>query len=317
MAGNVSMFLEDIVGPDTRLYAKSEWGPAGPLWPALSFSQPGVANRFGSIYTRGRDRVITVGTGNPRDTLDPAYRQRLMSIVDVAPHVIVATGDLVEPETWKHAQQTHPGRWKLSMPIVRCWTFSDLPEAKACMPATYRRFANPTTRGRPIPVENADRETLLALELTAVEIPSYIERRLHTIPENQLLNRDITRLVGNIVNSVERAGTERTGVYPERSSLNFSDLFNLLNGLWRRQQGTCGLCNGRIVPGEENPLLRMSVDRIDSMNKAYDSDNVHLTHVGCNLAKNSASVEEWAEFLNVLRDTREQENSLTIAAQRT
>jgi hypothetical protein len=246
--------------------------------------------------------VITVGTGNPKDTLDPAHRQRLMSIVDVAPNIIVATGDLVEPETWKHAQQTHPGRWKLSMPIVRCWTFSDLPEAKACMAETYRRFANPTTRGRPIPVENADRERLLALELTAVEIPLYIERRLHTIPENQLLNRDITRLVNNIVNSVERAGTERTGVYPERTSLNFSDLFSLLNELWRKQQGTCGLCSGRIVPGEENLLLRMSADRIDSMNKAYNSDNVHLTHVGCNLAKSSASLEEWAEFLEVLRE---------------
>ncbi|MDD1523608.1 hypothetical protein C7U65_38670 [Bradyrhizobium sp. WBAH23] len=158
-------------------------------------------------------------------------------------------------------------------------------------------------------VEDADRETLLALELTAVDIPPFIERRLHTIPEDQLLNQDLTRLVGNIVNSVARAGTERTGVYPERSSLSFSDLFKLLNELWRRQQGTCCLCSGRIVPGEENPLLRVSADRVDSMNKAYNSDNVHLTHVGCNLAKSSASLEEWGEFLEVLRDTREQESS--------
>lgn len=177
------------------------------------------------------------------------------------------------------------------------------------MAATYRRFANPTTRGRPIPVENSDRETLLTLELIDVEIPSYVERRLHTIPENRLLNQDITRLANNIVNSVERAGTERRGVYPERTSLNLSDMFNLLNELWRRQQGTCGLCNGRIVPGEENLLLRISADRIDSMDKAYKSENVHLTHVGCNLAKNSASLEEWAEFLEVLRDMRELPNS--------
>ena len=300
------MVLGDLVGPETRLFAKSEWGPAGALWPALSFSQRGVANRFGSIYTRGRDLVITVGTGNPKDTLDPTHRQRLMSIVDVAPNIIVATGDLVEPETWRRAQQTHPDRWKLSMPIVRCWTFTDLPEAKVCMPATYRRFANPTTRGKPIPVENADHETLLALQLTAVEIPPYIERRLHTIPDDQLLNRDITRLVNNIVNSVLRAGAERTGVYPERRSLNFSDLFNLLNERWRRQQGTCSLCSGRIVPGEENPLLRMSADRIDSINKAYDAENVQLTHVGCNLAKNSASIAEWEQFLDVLRGVHRQ-----------
>jgi hypothetical protein len=53
----------------------------------------------------------------------------------------------------------------------------------------------------------------------------------------------------------------------------------------------------------------MSADRIDSMNKAYNSNNVHLTHVGCNLAKSSGSLEEWAAFLEVLRDTREQGNS--------
>jgi hypothetical protein len=93
------------------------------------------------------------------------------------------------------------------------------------------------------------------------------------------------------------------------ASLNFSDLFNLLNELWRRQRGSCSLCGGRIVPGEENPLLRISADRIDSINKAYTAGNVHLTHVGCNLAKSSASLEEWAEFLDVLRATREQENS--------
>jgi hypothetical protein len=295
------MIVGDLIGSDSRLYAKSEWAPAGALWPALSFSQRGVANRFGSIYTRGKDLVITVGTSNASDTLDPAHRQRLMSIVDVAPNVIVATGDLVEPDTWRQAQQTHPDRWKLSMPIVRCWAFSDLPEAKVCMTATYRNFANPTKRGRPIPIDEADRSTLLSLRVTVVEVPPYIERRLHTIPENELLNRDLTGLVGNILGSVARAGAERTGFYPERRSLNFSGLFKLLNELWRRQQGKCGLCRGHIEPGEENPLLRMSADRIDSINKAYDTENVQLTHVGCNLAKNSATVEQWGEFLDVLR----------------
>ncbi|BBZ92733.1 hypothetical protein [Bradyrhizobium diazoefficiens] len=299
------MVLEDLVGQDTRLYAKSEWAPASALWPALSFSQRGVANTFGGIYSRGRDFVITIGTGNPRDTLDPAHRQRLMSIVDVAPNIVVATGDLVEPETWRRAQQTHPDRWKLSMPIVRCWTFSDFPEAKTSMTETYRRFSNPTTRGKPIPVEGSDRATLLGLRLSAVEIPSYVERRLHPIPEDQLLNRDITRLVNNILGSVGRAGTERTGTYPERSSLNFSDLFKLLNELWRSQRGRCGLCCEPIVPGEENALLRMSADRIESANKGYHSDNVHVTHVGCNLAKSSASLEVWAEFLDVVRGTRD------------
>ncbi|WP_156447332.1 hypothetical protein [Bradyrhizobium yuanmingense] len=53
----------------------------------------------------------------------------------------------------------------------------------------------------------------------------------------------------------------------------------------------------------------MSADRIDGANKAYSAENVHLTHVGCNLAKSSALLEEWGEFFEVLRGTREQENS--------
>jgi len=43
--GNVSMVLADLIGPDTRLYAKSEWEPAGELQPAFPFSQRVVANR--------------------------------------------------------------------------------------------------------------------------------------------------------------------------------------------------------------------------------------------------------------------------------
>lgn len=300
------MLLRDLIGPTTRLYAKSEWAPAGPLWPALSFSQRGVANGFGGIYTRGTDFVITVGTANPRDTLDPAHRQRLMSLVDVAPNIIVNTAKLVDPETWERAQQTHPGRWKLSMPIVRCWTFTDFPDARTDMVATYRKFANPTTRGRPIPVDDTDRATVLALELTPIEIPPYIERQLHRIPDDILLNSEFTRVIENILGSVARAGTERGGAYPERRSPSFSDLFRLFNEIWRMQQGKCNLCSGPIIPGEENPLLKMSADRIDSANKTYDGENVHLTHVGCNLAKSSASIEEWQDFLDVLRGACEQ-----------
>jgi hypothetical protein len=299
------MLLRDLIGRATRLYAKSEWAPAGPLWPALSFSQRGVANRFGSIYTRGTDFVITVGTADPRDTQDPAHRQRLLSLVDVAPNIIVNTAELVDPETWHRAQQTHPDRWKLSMPIVRCWTFAGFPEAKTDLAATYRKFANPTTRGRPVLVDDSDRATLLVLALTPLEIPPYIEQRLHRVPNDVLLNREFTRIIDNILGSVARAGTERGGIYPERRSLNFSDLFRLFGDIWRKQQGRCNLCNGPIVTGEENPLLKMSADRIDSAKKSYDGENVHLTHVGCNLAKSSASIEEWEDFLDVLRGHNE------------
>lgn len=40
---------------------------------------------------------------------------------------------------------------------------------------------------------------------------------------------------------------------------------------------------------------------IDSARKVDDSENVHLTHVGCNLAKSFASIQEWEDYLDVLR----------------
>jgi hypothetical protein len=297
------VLLKDLIEPTTRLYAKSEWAPAGPQWPALSFSRRAVANDFSRIYTRGSDFVISVGTGNPNDTQDPAHRQRLLSVVDVEPRIIVNTADLVDPDAWERAQQTHPARWKLSMPIVRGWTFAGFPEARTEMTATYRKFANPTTRGRPIPVEDADHPTLFNLALTPTDIPPRIDQRLQNIavPDDALLNQELTRVVENILNSVSRAGTERGGFYPERHSPNFSDLFRLFQDIWRRQGERCNLCNGLITPGEENPLLRLSADRIDSSNRSYDGTNVHLTHVGCNLAKSAASMEEWQDFLDVVR----------------
>jgi hypothetical protein len=298
-----NVLLRNLVESNTRLYAKSEWGPAGPQWPALSFSRRAVANAFSTIFTRGTDFVISVGTSNPEDTQDPAHRQSLLSIVDVEPKIIVNTADLVDPEAWARAQQAHPDRWKLSMPIVRCWTITDFPKAQREMTATYQRFANPTTRGRPIRVEDVDRPSLFALTLTPIDIPPHIAERAHsvTVPDDILLNRELTRIVGNILNSVGRAGTERSGLYPDRHALNFSDLFQLLRDVWRRQGSRCNLCSGLIELGEENPLLKMSPDRIDSANKNYDGSNLHLTHVGCNLAKSSASIQDWQDFLDMLR----------------
>jgi hypothetical protein len=121
------------------------------------------------------------------------------------------------------------------------------------------------------------------------------------VPDDVLLNRELTRIVENILNSVGRGGTERGGVYPERHALNFSDLFQLFRDVWRKQGTRCNLCNGLITLGEENPLLKMSPDRIDSANKTYDGNNAHLTHVGCNLAKSAASMQDWQDFLDVVR----------------
>jgi hypothetical protein len=57
------MKLSEIVSPDTRLFVKSEFGPAGKHWPALSFSSHKVVADFRTVYRPGIDFVIYVGTG--------------------------------------------------------------------------------------------------------------------------------------------------------------------------------------------------------------------------------------------------------------
>ncbi len=47
-------------------------------------------------------------------------------------------------------------------------------------------------------------------------------------------------------------------------------------------------------------LLQPSPDRIDSLNTAYGSDNVHITHLGCNYAKNKFGVDDFEEWLEVV-----------------
>jgi hypothetical protein len=301
------VLLKELIGATSRLYAKSEWAPASTEWPALSFSRRAVANAFSGIYTRGTDFVISVGTSNPKDTQNPEHRQRLLSIVDVEPKIIISTADLVDPEAWRRAQQGHPARWSLSMPIVRAWSFDGFPDARQYMTATYQKFANPTTRGRPIPVEDADHETLLRLAITPTEIPPRIEEQLQKtiIPADKLLNREIVRVIDNIMNATARSHVVHVGFYPDRRSLSYTDLLQLIQGRWYAQTGCCNLCGCPIELGGKNPLLKMSPDRIDSTNKSYDVANVHLTHVGCNLAKNDASIMEWQEYLAVVRNVQE------------
>jgi hypothetical protein len=47
-------------------------------------------------------------------------------------------------------------------------------------------------------------------------------------------------------------------------------------------------------------LLQPSVDRIDRTNTTYLSNNVHITHLGCNFAKNKFEIDEFEEWLEMV-----------------
>jgi hypothetical protein len=48
-------------------------------------------------------------------------------------------------------------------------------------------------------------------------------------------------------------------------------------------------------------MLQPSADRIDSCNGAYDDGNVQITHLACNLAKNKYGVNDFEDWLMVIR----------------
>jgi hypothetical protein len=80
---NCGMLLQDVAGPESKFFLKSEWGPASDDWPAVSFSKQSVGRRMRGIYDPARDFVIYVGTTNPVNTPDPAHRSRLLSLVSM------------------------------------------------------------------------------------------------------------------------------------------------------------------------------------------------------------------------------------------
>ena len=48
-------------------------------------------------------------------------------------------------------------------------------------------------------------------------------------------------------------------------------------------------------------MLQASPDRIDSENGAYDDENVQITHLACNLAKNQYGDDQFFEWLDTVR----------------
>lgn len=295
--------LQQLLSLDSKLFAKSEFGPANEDWPALSFSSNKIARDFHLAASRGKDFVIYVGTSNPEDTPVPQHRQCLMSVVDVEPLAIVQTKQIISPQSWARAQAKYPGRWDVSLRLARAWEVLGFPRAREEMPKTYAKFQSPATRGHPIPVAEEDYERLRSLEL--VETPLTLTERADNIlalnTDDADLRTELSRLANLIQQDVVRSLKEYIGAHPLRKAPNYSDVFLNLSKAWTVQRGACALCSMPIPLKPRNKLLQMSRDRVDSMIKEYNLSNVHLAHLGCNLAKSDATMPEWNEFRAMLR----------------
>jgi hypothetical protein len=84
---------------------------------------------------------------------------------------------------------------------------------------------------------------------------------------------------------------------PSRSLPVGTDLIALLYTKLIGQENLCALCGQPIQLDTSKKLLQCSPDRIDSQNPSYGENNLQITHLACNLAKNDGSTEEFEEWL--------------------
>ena len=297
------MVLRDVIASDGRIFLKSEWGPMSDEWPAVSFSKSNVGEKLRREFNPDRDAILYVGTAGPR-TEQERHRQRVLSAVKVEPNVIYDTRSLVPPESWERAQQSYKGRWERSMSVRRAWAFVDPPLAPEIIPVSYRSLGTLQALGNVIEVQPTERNALvdLAIALIALKLQgagTAFDDKRAAINLEESIKKEIGRMVIGIRERVRNSGTQSIRNNPLRTA--DSELIILFQKKWREQNGTCALCGGDLVCAPDNRLLQCSADRVDSALPSYDASNVHITHLGCNLAKNDVPMEQFQEWIEVVR----------------
>ena len=119
--------------------------------------------------------------------------------------------------------------------------------------------------------------------------------------EVNTLGAAIARMAAAIQQRIARSDEAEARHHPVRVGPDLPEAVETLTAQWHNQGGVCGLCKRPIPLAPRNRLLQMSPDRIDSAQKSYAADNLHITHLGCNLAKSSATLEEWNDYLMIIR----------------
>lgn len=295
--------VRDIIKPESKIFAKSEFGPVTDDWAALSFSRFGVARNFIRDYHCGQDFVVYVGTSSKKNTPNKEHRQRLICLVSVYKHIL-ETKDIISEENWKNVLlEEGKKRWEWSLPVAQAYKFIEFPHAHDVMSESYSALGNPKNFGRCVELSASEIENILDLPVSPIELDltGRVKNLFSLNTDNEELKKEINRLASLIRSSVGRSGKEHNGQYPFRRSLTDGDIYALLSKVWGEQSGRCALCGGRLPLETTNRLLQASSDRIDSENKAYDEGNIQLTHLGCNLAKNDVSMELWDEYLSMIR----------------
>lgn len=298
--------VAELAVPESRFFLKSEWGPLSDMWPALSFSKRSVADYLNAEYNPQRDYIVYAGTGNPERTKEAQYRKRLLSVLITEPGKIIPTEDLVPWESWQNALNEHDKIWPHSFGVKAAWSISGLPSANVLTPQAYRSLGVRRNWGGIVEILGSERDALLTLEIKWVELPnrdvvhaaSSDRDQLRNIKADPSLNAALTRLAMLIQARLGGPRSVRRET-PGRSLPVGTNLVTLLDRKWREQRGLCALCNQPVRLDTQKKLLQISPDRKDSKNPSYGDDNLQITHLACNLAKNDSTTEDFEEWLSI------------------
>jgi hypothetical protein len=302
-ATNGPTTLGAVLSTGSRLFAKSEFGPIGDRWPAISFSSRKIASDFASGFRRGIDFVIYIGTTDPTSTENPAHRSKVLSAITFEPNAPISTEEIVPPEAWQESIEKWGIRWEWSLPVTEGFEFDPFLDARTMMPATYARLGSLQSLGRCIPIEADELAVLRAAAVVRrpLRVRAAARRIVLMNPTDNDLRREISRVAISVQQRIEASGQARAGFNPIKTGPNLSDIMATLGERWIAQEQRCLLCERPISLVSKNPLLKMSVDRVDSADKSYDPANVHLTHLACNLGKSSATMAEWQDYVAMIR----------------
>ena len=302
-----------MMSPDGKVFLKSEWGQISDEWPCVSFTRPSVGKRLANEFRPGRDVLIYVGTGNAEMTEDPAHRGRLISAVVIQPSQVLDTKKIVPTAVWEQSVARWGNRWPFAMAVVRAANLvgPPFPDAHDVVPRAYRSFADLPNRGNVVMAEGDEREQVMALDVHEIrlhlsgDVGRYLADReaIHTTALDDAVKKEIGRMSQRIIERVERGGERNVKINPQRFAPNISDLVPMLTRKWQAQEGRCALCDGLLVAKSPNRMLQPSADRIDSDDGAYSEENVQITHLACNFAKNEFDLPSFLEWLDVVRGT--------------
>jgi hypothetical protein len=299
------MLVKDVATSESKFFLKSEWGPASNDWPAVSFSKQSVGRRMRGIYDPTRDFVLYAGTTSAINTPDPAHRSRLLSLISMDLRAEYKTRDLIPEESWTSSQREHGDRWMYSFAITQAWTLNDFPHAHNYVSRSYGQLGNPVNFGGFVQLEAAERIAINGLELTPMTLKKQAaglkaEARARLLDTTKELKQEVYRWAALIEQRAAASNTVSARWNPLREANPRTETMEMLFSKWEEQKGHCGLCQ-RPIPMPPAPgLLQPSPDRIDSTRVDYRSENVHITHLGCNYAKNKFSVDEFEDWLVVV-----------------